>query len=49
MLVPVWSTIVPEAVLVTAVALVLVFGLRWSVLRVLAVCALLGLGLTWLT
>ena len=49
LLVPVWSTIVPEAVLVTAVALVLVFGLKWSVLRVLGVCALLGLGLTWLT
>lgn len=34
-----------EPVLVAAVAAVLVFVLRWSVLRVLGACALLGLGL----
>lgn len=33
----------PVAAAITAVALVLVFGLRWSMLRVLAVCAGLGI------
>ncbi|WP_220451418.1 chromate efflux transporter [Nocardioides dongkuii] len=45
LLVPVWSSVVWPAVLVAAVALVLVLRLRWSVLRTLGVCALLGLGL----
>jgi chromate transporter len=44
--VPVWSSYVWESVAITAVALVLVFGLRWSVLRTLGACALLGLGLS---
>lgn len=42
---PVWSTWSWEAVLVAVVALGLVFRLRWSVLRTLGACALLGLGL----
>ena len=46
LLVPVWSSVVLEACAITAVALVLVFGLKWSVLRVLGVCALLGLGIS---
>ena len=41
--VPVWSSYVAESFVVTAVAMVLVFGLKWSVLRTLGVCALLGL------
>ena len=46
LLVPVWSSYVWEAFLIAAVAMVLAFRLRWSVLRILGVCALLGLGLT---
>jgi chromate transporter len=42
----VWSSYVWEAFLVAAVAMVLAFRYRWSVLRVLGVCALLGLALT---
>ena len=38
-----------EPVLVAAVALVLVFRLRWSVLRTLGTCALLGLAIQVLT
>jgi chromate transporter len=38
-----------EPVVVAAVAAVLVFALRWSVLRTLGACALLGLGLQLLT
>ncbi|MDA1360962.1 chromate efflux transporter [Glycomyces luteolus] len=41
--VPELATVRPVAVAITAVALVLVFALRWSVLRVLGVCAALGL------
>ena len=41
--VPVWSSYVPGSFLITAVAMVLVFGLKWSVLRTLGACALLGL------
>ena len=48
LLVPVWSSYVWEAFLIAAVAMVLAFRLRWSVLRILGVCALLGLGLTLL-
>jgi chromate transporter len=44
--VPVWSTYVWESFAITAVALVLVFVLKWSVLRTLGACALLGLGLS---
>ncbi|MEV7428488.1 chromate efflux transporter [Nocardioides sp. NPDC092400] len=46
---PVWSSWSWQAVLVTAVALVLVLRLRWSVLRTLGACALLGLVLHLLT
>ena len=45
---PVWSSWVWEAFLIAAVAMVLAFRFRWSVLRILGVCALLGLGLTLL-
>ena len=49
LLVPVWSSYVWEAFLIAAVAMVLSFRFRWSVLRVLGTCALLGLALTALT
>jgi chromate transporter len=39
---PVWSSYVWETWLIAAVAGVLVFVLRWSVLRTLGVCAVLG-------
>jgi chromate transporter len=39
---PDWSTLSPRALLATAVAFWLVFRLKWSVLRTLAVCGLLG-------
>lgn len=45
LLVPVWSSYSWEAVGIAAVALLLVFRMRWSVLRSLGLCALLGLGL----
>jgi chromate transporter len=45
--VPVWSSYVAESFVVTAVAMILVFGLKWSVLRTLGACALLGLGLSY--
>ena len=44
-LVPEWSSYVWEAWVVAALAFVLVFAVRWSVLRTLAVCAALGLGI----
>jgi chromate transporter len=47
LVVPVWSSYVWTSFVVTALALVLVFGLRWSVLRTLGVCALVGLGLSF--
>jgi chromate transporter len=46
---PVPSSYVWEAWLVALVALGLVFGLRWSVLRVLGVCAVLGIVLSFVT
>ncbi len=46
LLVPVWSSYVWESFLIGAVAMVLAFRFRWSVLRVLGACALLGLALT---
>jgi len=49
LLLPVWDGFVWESFLVLAVALVLIFRLRWSVLRTLGVCALLGLGLSLVT
>jgi chromate transporter len=49
LLVPVWSSYVWETFAIAAVAMVLAFRLRWSVLRVLGACALLGLGVTALT
>jgi chromate transporter len=44
LLVPDPSSLRPVAVAIAALAGVMVFGLRWSVLRTLGVCALLGLG-----
>ncbi len=41
-LAPVWSSYVWEAVLLTGLAGLLVFALRWSVLRTLGVCAVAG-------
>jgi chromate transporter len=41
---PVWSSIDPVAVGITLLALLMIFGLKWSPLRTLGVCALLGLG-----
>jgi chromate transporter len=41
--VPDLASVRPVAVAITLIALVLVFALRWSVLRVLGVCAALGL------
>jgi chromate transporter len=46
---PVWSSYVWETWLVAVVAGVLVFALRWSVLRTLGVCAVLGIVLSSLT
>ena len=46
---PVWSSYVWETWLVAVVAGVLVFALRWSVLRTLGVCAVLGMVLSSLT
>ena len=40
---PVWSSISPVAVGITLVALLSIFGLKWSPLRTLGVCAALGL------
>jgi chromate transporter len=48
LLLPVWESYVWESFVVLAVALVLVFRLRWSVLRTLGVCAVLGLALSQL-
>lgn len=48
LLLPVWDSYVWESFVVLAVALVLVVRLRWSVLRTLGVCALLGLALSQL-
>jgi len=42
---PVWSTVSPRALFLTALAFVLVFRFKLSVLRVLGVCALVGAGL----
>ncbi len=47
--VPVVSSWDPVAFAITAIALVLVFGARWSTLRTLGVCALLGLASTLVT
>ncbi len=41
--VPYWSTISPRAVVIAGVAFVLIFRIKWSVLRVLGACALLGI------
>ncbi len=41
--VPTWSSVRGVAAGITVLACVMVFGLRWSVLRTLAVCAALGL------
>ena len=47
--VPQWSTFLWRPAVLGAVATLLVFGLRWSVLRTLAVCAVAGLGLVLAT
>jgi len=41
--VPVLSSWDPVAFAITAVALVLIFGRKWSTMRTLGVCAILGL------
>jgi chromate transporter len=46
---PVWSSYVWETWLIAVIAGVLVFALRWSVLRTLGVCAVLGIVLSSLT
>ncbi|MGZ4448379.1 MAG: chromate efflux transporter [Nocardioides sp.] len=46
---PVWSSYAWEAWAITAVALVLVLGARWSVLRTLGACAACGLVLALVT
>ncbi|CAM5725764.1 chromate efflux transporter [Streptomyces coeruleorubidus] len=43
------STVRPTALAITCAALVMVFGLKWSVLRVLGVCAVLGLAVAGVT
>ncbi|WP_372727657.1 chromate efflux transporter [Nocardioides sp.] len=45
---PVWSSYQWSVIAVLGLALVLVFRLKWSVLRTLGVCALAGLGLSLL-
>ena len=40
---PVWSSVNPVAVGITLLALVLIFGRKWSPLRTLGVCAAVGL------
>jgi chromate transporter len=42
---PVWSTISPRALFVTALAFALVFRLKLAVLRVLSICAVVGAAL----
>lgn len=42
---PVWSSYAVGPAVIAVLAAVLVFGCNWSVLRVLGVCALVGLGL----
>jgi chromate transporter len=49
LLVPVWSSYVWESFLIAVIAMVLAFRFRWSVLKVLGACALLGLALTAVT
>ena len=43
------STVRPTALAITATALVMIFGLKWSVLRVLGICAGLGLAVAGVT
>jgi hypothetical protein len=43
------STVRPTALAITCAALVMVFGPKWSVLRVLGVCAVLGLAVAGVT
>ena len=49
LLVPDWSSLQWEPAVLGALGTVLVFGLRWSTLRTLAVCGAAGLALTLLT
>ncbi len=49
LLIPVWDSYVWESFVVLAVALVMIFRLRWSVLRTLGACALIGLALSLVT
>jgi chromate transporter len=41
--VPQWSTARPVSIAIAVVAAVLIFRFKWSVLRTLGACALLGL------
>jgi len=43
---PVWSSYVWESVVIGVLAMLLIFGRGWSVLRTLGVCALVGVGLS---
>ncbi|MFI1731131.1 chromate efflux transporter [Streptomyces acidicola] len=43
------TTVRPTALVITAVALFMIFKLRWSVLRVLGICAALGLAVAGVT
>ena len=47
--VPDWATFSPRAAAVSALAFVLAFKLRWSVLRILGVCAVVGAALYLVT
>ncbi|MCB5167313.1 hypothetical protein LG634_21030 [Streptomyces bambusae] len=44
LVVPDLGTLRPAALAITVVAALLIFRVRWSVLRTLGVCAVLGLG-----
>jgi chromate transporter len=47
LLVPEWSSFAWQPAAIAAAAFVMVFGLKWSVLRTLGVCAVLGLLAGW--
>ncbi|MEO1420777.1 MAG: chromate transporter, partial [Pseudomonadota bacterium] len=46
-LAPVWSTLDPAAVGLSLVAGTLLLGMRWSLLPVLGLMAMAGLGVSW--
>jgi len=49
LLLPVWSTFQWEPAVLGALGALLIFGLRWPILRTLAVCGLAGLAVAVLT